>query len=94
MKNSEYVLTAKMLSELDELYEGKKDPGSRVHDTSGWRILVEELRRIRRLVEAGTRVRIGETDQVLSSWQGFYTWAHGRYYLLEEGSDSWIGDDS
>ena len=30
----------------------------------------------------------------LSTWQGFYDWAHGRFHKLEEGSDAWIGDDS
>jgi hypothetical protein len=46
----------------------------------------------RRAVEAGVVVTIaGET---LKSWSGFYTWAHGRYHTLEDGADSWIGDDA
>jgi hypothetical protein len=30
---------------------------------------------------------------ILSSFQSFYDWAHGRYHVLEDGYDSWIGDD-
>lgn len=30
----------------------------------------------------------------MRSWQQFYTWAHGRYHMLEDGYDTWIGDDS
>jgi hypothetical protein len=48
--------------------------------------LVEELRVIRRAVEAGFVVE-------LRTWQGFYSWAHGRYHALEDGYDSWIGSD-
>jgi hypothetical protein len=44
-------------------------------------------------VEAGVTVRIEGTPTVLRTWQDFYTWAHGRYYRLEEGYDRWIGDD-
>jgi hypothetical protein len=29
----------------------------------------------------------------LRTWQEFYNWAHGRYHMLEDGYDSWIGDD-
>jgi len=29
----------------------------------------------------------------LRTWQSFYDWAHGRYHMLEDGHDSWIGDD-
>jgi hypothetical protein len=45
--------------------------------------LVEELREIRRAGEGKT----------LRSFQSFYDWAHGRYHALEDGYDSWIGDD-
>ena len=60
---------------------------------SSWGILVEELREIRRAVEADIVIDIaGETK--FRSFQGFYTWAHGRYHMLEDGYDSWIGDDN
>lgn len=44
-----------------------------------------------RVVEAGVVVEIDGTT--LNSWGSFYTWAHGRYHMLEDGYDSWIGDD-
>jgi hypothetical protein len=59
-----------------------------------WGWLVEELREIRRAVEAGVVVKVEGTQTVLKTWQGFYDWAHGRYHMLEDGYDSWIGDDN
>jgi hypothetical protein len=35
-----------------------------------------------------------EGDGLLRSWQEFYQWAHGRYHMLEDGADKWIGDDA
>ena len=78
-----------MLKELDELYTHREN-GS----PTDWGILVSQLRQIRRLIEAGTRVKIEETSTVLASKTSFYTWAHGRYHMLEDGYDSWIGDDN
>jgi hypothetical protein len=46
-----------------------------------------------RLVEAGVLVKVEGTPTVLDSWQSFYAWAHGRYHMLEDGYDRWIGDD-
>ena len=56
-----------------------------------WRWLVESLREIRRAVEADVVVEID--GQQLKSFGSFYTWAHGRYHVLEDGYDPWIGDD-
>jgi len=56
-------------------------------------MLVEDLREIRRAVEAGVAVTV-EGEGLLLNWQGFYRWAHGRYHMLEDGYDKWIGDDS
>ena len=50
-------------------------------------------REIRRAVEAGVVVKVEGTQTVLKTWQSFYDWAHGRYHMLEDGYDSWIGDD-
>ena len=75
------------LQELDALYAERGDDGR----PSGWGALVAELREIRRVVEAGVVVEID--GQTLNSWGSFYTWAHGRYHMLEDGYDSWIGDD-
>ena len=83
------LLTAEMLKEFDELYDERSSQDKPL----GWGSLVEELREIRRTVEMGVKVEIEGTDTVLKSWQGFYDWSHGRYPLLEDGYDSWIGDD-
>jgi hypothetical protein len=85
----DYTISGERIRELDGLYEGRASTGR----PNGWGILVEELREIRRAVEAGVVVNI-EGEQTLLSWQNFYHWAHGRYHMLEDGYDKWIGDDS
>lgn len=85
----EHTLTVETLKNLDGLYDERSDSGR----PTGWGVLVEELREIRRAVEAGVTIRVAGTDTVLNSWQRFYEWAHGRYHMLEDGADSWIGDD-
>jgi hypothetical protein len=92
-RGSEDEMTKKLVSteelgELDSLYE-ERSPSGR---PTRWYVLVEELRKIRRLVEAGTVVEV-EGAGTLTTWQEFYSWAHGRYHMLEDGCDSWIGDD-
>jgi hypothetical protein len=76
------------LRELDAQYEDRSADGRPV----SWGLLVEELREIRRAVEAGVAVTI-EGGPVFHTWNGFYTWAHGRYHMLEDGYDQWIGTD-
>lgn len=83
------TLTPETLQELDDLYAERSEDGR----PTSWGILVEELREIRRAVEIGVVVSIAGTKE-LRSWQGFYDWAHGRYHMLEDGYDSWIGDDN
>lgn len=86
----EHTITLETLKELDALYEEREDvAGGR---PTRWGTLVSELREIRHLVEAGVEVKVAGTDTVLTTWQGFYGWAHGRYHMLEDGYDSWIGD--
>lgn len=89
-----YTLTAGQLAEFDALYDEVQELGSGGTYRSGWGALVGELREIRRAVEAGVKVLVPDKTEPLHSFQSFYTWAHGRYYLLEEGYDSWIGDDN
>jgi hypothetical protein len=84
-----YMLTGDQLRTLDALYEGRSPSGR----PTGWDALVEELRELRRAVEAGVAVTV-EGDGLLQNWQEFYQWAHGRYHMLEDGADKWIGDDS
>lgn len=84
----EYLLAAARLEELDALYVQRSSSGQ----PECWGILVEELRELRRAVEAGVVVQV-EDGPRLETWQGFYNWAHGRYHMLEDGTDHWIGDD-
>ena len=83
------TISDETLRELDTLYNNRSISG---HPT-GWDTLVEELRDIRRVIEAGITVHI-EGEQPIQNWQQFYAWAHGRYYMLEDGANKWIGDDS
>jgi hypothetical protein len=84
----EYTISAARLRELDALYEERSPSGQPLR----WGMLVEELRAIRRAVEAGVVVQV-EGGPRMRTWQGFYGWAHGRYHSLEDGYDHWIGDD-
>jgi hypothetical protein len=90
VNQDEHTIPACTIREFDELYQEQLDDGRRI----GWATLVAELREIRRAVEAGVLIRIEGEDASIKSWQAFYDWAHGRYPVLEEGSDSWIGDDN
>ncbi len=90
MSEREHTITIEVLRDLDALYEDAEG----VTPQMQWSVLVEELRKIRRLVEAGVAVKIEETKTALVTWQDFYTWAHGRYHMLEDGYDRWIGDDN
>jgi hypothetical protein len=83
------TISGETIRELDALYENRSSNGR----PTGWDALVERLRDIRRVVEAGVAVHI-EGEQPLLNWQQFYAWAHGRYSMLEDGADKWIGDDS
>lgn len=88
LPKKEHTLSAGELQRLDDLYSERSRDGR----PSSWGSLVEDLREIRRAVEAGVTVKVeGES---LTSWNSFYNWAHGRYHMLEDGYDSWIGDDN
>lgn len=82
-------LSDEELTELDELYEIRDALGN---PTLAWGTLVEKLRRIRRLLEAGEAVQVAGGPG-LHSVLDFHKWAYSRYKLLEEGWDSWIGND-
>lgn len=84
----ECTLSVARLEEFDSLYV-QRSPGGR---PDSWGILVEELRELRRAVEAGVVVQVEDGPRI-QTWQGFYEWAHGRYHMLEDGYDRWIGDD-
>jgi hypothetical protein len=83
-----YILPPQELGEWDALYAARGATGR----PSDWGALVAALRGLRRAIEAGVQVEIeGDT---LTDWSSFYAWAHGRYHMLEDGYDSWIGDDN
>ncbi len=84
-----YTISGETIRELDALYEERSSTGR----PNRWGTLVEELREIRRAVEAGVVINI-EGEQPILNWQDFYSWAHGRYHMLEDGYDKWIGDDA
>jgi hypothetical protein len=88
LPRQEYTLSLERLQELDALYAERRPDGL----PASWGLLVEELREIRRAVEAGVVVQV-EGGPRLRTWGGFYEWAHGRYHALEEGVDQWMGDD-
>jgi len=83
------VVSTEELAALDSMYAERSPNGQ----PTRWRALVEELRRIRRAVEAGAVVEVAGA-RTLTTWQEFYEWAHGRYHMLEDGCDPWIGDDN
>jgi hypothetical protein len=85
----DYAISPEKLQELDGLYDARSPEGR----PTDWGWLVEELREIRRAVEAGVVVQVVD-GPALHTWQDFYTWAHGRYHMLEDGYDHWIGDDA
>lgn len=93
MEDKEHIITSEMLRDLDALYGDKEDISSPIQTHRNWGLLVERLRQIRRLVESDVTVKIEGSETVLTTWQDFYSWAHGRYHKLEEGSDQWIGHD-
>lgn len=94
MSQKEALITVERLKELDALYEETEERGALGRRPTRWGDLVEALRGICRLVEAGVTVKVEGTPIVLNSWQSFYAWAHGRYHALEDGYDRWIGDDA
>lgn len=78
---TQYTVSDEQLKELDALYTRPAD----------WGALVAELRELRRAAEAGVVLEID--GRTIKGFGSFYTWAHGRYPALEDGSDKWIGAD-
>ena len=76
------------LAHLDSLYDAR-DASDR---PSEWGTLVAKLRVMRRSIESGEAVKVHD-GALLQSVLEFHTWAYRHYKLLEEGYDSWIGDD-
>lgn len=88
----QYKVSDDQLRALDALYEQRADMEVLGSRPTGWGSLVEELREMHRVVEAGVVVEID--GRKLKSVGSFHNWAHERYHMLEDGYDSWIGDDS
>lgn len=83
-------LSAREVADLDALY-AERDPSGRP-SAAAWGALVESLREVRRAIEAGDAVQVAGGPKLVSVLD-FHLWAYERYKLLEEGYDSWIGDD-
>lgn len=81
-----YEFTERKLRDLDDLYKSRGEDGR----PDCWGALVEALREIRRACEADVQVKV--EGRTLNS-MNFYSWAHGRYHMLEDGYDKWIGND-
>lgn len=88
MEKDKITISDEELAHLDGLYD-ERDAAGR---PSAWGSLVGRLREIRRSVESGKVVNVHD-DIELRTVLEFHTWAYGHYKLLEEGYDSWIGDD-
>jgi len=86
-----YEISPKQLKALDALYEKREDMGALGSRPTRWGTLVEELREIRRAVEANVMIEV--EGRKLENFDDFISWAHGRYHALEDGYDSWYGDD-
>jgi hypothetical protein len=82
------TISAETIAELDALYAARSPDGR----PTRWDTLVDELRAMRRAVEAGVVLDIAGGPP-LGTWGSFYDWAHARYHMLEDGADRWIGDD-
>ncbi len=80
LPKSAYKVPDKEIEKIDQYYEQEE-----------WDWAVECLREIRRAIDAGVVIKIG--DQQFTTAGSFYTWAHKRYHILEEASDKWILDD-
>ena len=85
--SARYTLPPERLRNFDEWYDERGADGR----PSAWGNLVEALRDVRRAVEAGIAVEID--GRTFRQFGDFYEWAHGRYHMLEDGYDRWIGDD-
>lgn len=83
------VISTERLASFDAMY-AERSPGGQ---PTSWRALVLALREFRRAIEAGAVVEV-EGEGTLRTWAEFYSWAHGRYHMLEDGCDLWIGDDN
>ena len=87
-----YQFPDQELKTMDRWYEERENMGALGRRPVNWGLLVEGLREIRRAIEADVVVEI--EGQKLKRVGRFLTWAHERYPLLEEGYDSWYGDDN
>lgn len=86
-----YRISANMLEEWDSMYTAREDMGVLGLRPVSWGSLVESLRAVRRAIEAGVVIAI--EDIQLKNVGEFLTWVDKRYHMLEDGYDSWVGDD-
>lgn len=87
-----YNISDRTLHKWDAMYEEREDMGILGMRPTRWGYLVESLREIRRIAEAGVIIQI--EGQNIQNVGEFLTWVHSRYHGLEDGYDSWVGDDN
>lgn len=87
-----YTVSEEQLEQFDAMYKETEDMGVLGLRPTRWGSLVEELRELRRAIEADVVVEIEGTNY--TEVGSFLSWAHRRYHMLEDGYDSWYGDDS
>lgn len=87
-----YNISDRTLHQWDAMYEEREDMGVLGMRPTRWGYLVEGLREIRRIAEVGVIIKI-EGKNIQNVGQ-FLTWVHRRYPGLEDGCDSWVGDDN
>lgn len=85
------VLSHQRLEEMDSLYDEMVDMGVLGMRPTRWGELVEILRRYRRAIEADVVIEVEGRE--IRSVMSYLQWAHARYHALEDGYDSWYGDD-
>ncbi|MBP6471581.1 MAG: hypothetical protein KBE23_17130 [Chloroflexi bacterium] len=88
MPITEFTFSDEQLQDLDALYQSRNENGR----PDSWGTLVEKLRGARRAVEAGVVVTID--GHKFKNFGSFYSWVYERYHMLEDGYDSWVGDDN
>lgn len=79
-----YKLSPEKLAHMDACYEKTNEQGQLI----GWTELVNDLRNLFRLIDAGVTIQIGKKH--FEAFTPLYSWAYARYRALEEGYDEWF----
>ena len=86
-----YRISKQQLQSWDAMYEEREDMGALGMRPTRLGSLVENLREVRRAIEAQVFIEID--NRQLHNVGSFLKWVDERYHMLEDGYDSWVGDD-